>query len=297
MTLFKVGFLTITVLDIVDILLVTWLFIKLYAYFRGTRAGQMLVGIIIILLSSFVFRAIGMSGMTWIVDQVQTVWVVAFVILFQPELRRLMIYVGTTRFLERLFRVGSSSTIDAVVNSSIQLQQKGWGALIVLQRDAGLKNIKEAGTSIKAEASSPLLVSIFNPQSPLHDGAVIIQNNIIEAAQCILPLTESDMIDPELLPTTSILKENVERGNGMGFRILATSLDEKHSFSNCIFCGIFFGSASWAGGNNYYFSEAGLITRRNRVAKCRSTAPSTARVILLRVFPLTMTAAQLGAVS
>ena len=156
MTLFKVGFLTITVLDIVDILLVTWLFIKLYTYFRGTRAGQMLVGLIIILLSSFVFRAIGMSGMTWIVDQVQTVWVVAFVILFQPELRRLLIYVGTTRFLERLFRVGSSSTIDAVVNSSIQLQQKGWGGLIVLQRDTGLKNIKEAGTSVKAEVSSPL---------------------------------------------------------------------------------------------------------------------------------------------
>ena len=198
MTLFKVGFLTITVLDIVDILLVTWLFIKLYTYFRGTRAGQMLVGLIIILLSSFVFRAIGMSGMTWIVDQVQTVWVVAFVILFQPELRRLLIYVGTTRFLERLFRVGSSSTIDAVVNSSMQLQQKGWGGLIVLQRDTGLKNIKEAGTSVKAEVSSPLLVSIFNPQSPLHDGAVIIQNNIIEAAQCILPLTESDMIDPEM---------------------------------------------------------------------------------------------------
>ncbi len=185
MTLFKIGFLTITVLDIVDILLVTWLFIKLYTYFRGTRAGQMLVGLIIILLSSFVFRAIGMSGMTWIVDQVQTVWVVAFVILFQPELRRLLIYVGTTRFFQRLFRVGSSSTIDAVV-------------IIVLQRDTGLKNIKEAGTPVKAEVSSPLLVSIFNPQSPLHDGAVIIQNNIIEAAQCILPLTESDMVDPEM---------------------------------------------------------------------------------------------------
>ena len=105
MTLFKVGFLTITILDIVDILLVTWLFIKLYNYFRGTRAGQMLVGLIIILLSSFIFRAIGMSGMTWIVNQVQTVWVVAFVILFQPELRRLLIYIGTTRFFQRLFRV------------------------------------------------------------------------------------------------------------------------------------------------------------------------------------------------
>lgn len=198
MTIFKIGFLTITVLDIVDILLVTWLFIKLYTYFRGTRAGQMLVGLIIILLSSFVFRAIGMSGMTWIVDQVQTVWVVAFVILFQPELRRLLIYVGTTRFFQRLFRVGSSSTIDAVVKASIQMQERGWGAIIVLQRDTGLKNIKEAGTPVKAEVSSPLLVSIFNPQSPLHDGAVIIQNNIIEAAQCILPLTESDMVDPEM---------------------------------------------------------------------------------------------------
>ena len=198
MTLFKVGFLTITVLDIIDILLVTWLFIKLYNYFRGTRAGQMLVGLIIILLSSFIFRAIGMSGMTWIVNQVQTVWVVAFVILFQPELRRLLIYVGTTRFFQRLFRVGSSTTIDSVVDATTKLQEKGWGAIIVLQRDTGLKNIKEAGTHVKAEISSPLLVSIFNPGSPLHDGAVIIQNNIIESAQCILPLTESELIDPEM---------------------------------------------------------------------------------------------------
>ena len=78
------------------------------------------------------------------------------------------------------------------------MQEKGWGAIIVLQRDTGLKNIKEVGTPVKAEVSSPLIVSIFNPQSPLHDGAVIIQNNIIEAAQCILPLTESEMVDPEM---------------------------------------------------------------------------------------------------
>jgi diadenylate cyclase len=97
-----------------------------------------------------------------------------------------------------LFRVGSSTTIDSVVDATTKLQEKGWGAIIVLQRDTGLKNIKEAGTHVKAEISSPLLVSIFNPGSPLHDGAVIIQNNIIEAAQCILPLTESEMIDPEM---------------------------------------------------------------------------------------------------
>ena len=198
MILFKIGFLSVTIIDLIDILLVTWLFVKLYNYFRGTRAGQMLIGIIIIFISSFIFRAIGMSGMSWIINQIQTVWVVAFVILFQPELRRLLMYVSTTWFFQRLFRVGNSNTIEFVVEATMKLKQKGWGGIIVLQRDAGLKNIKEAGTPVKAEVSSPLLISIFNPTSPLHDGAVIIQNNIIESAQCILPLTESEMIDPDM---------------------------------------------------------------------------------------------------
>jgi len=198
MTLFELGFLTVTLLDAIDIFLMAWLFVKLYGYFKGTRAGHMLVGLVIILLSSFIFRAVGMRGMTWLIDQVQTVWVVAFVILFQPELRRLLIYVGRTRFFRRLFRVGTSTTIDAVVEACGQIRQRGWGALIVLQRDTGLKVIKEAGTPLKSEVSALLLTSLFNPSSPLHDGAVIIQNDVIESAQCILPLTESDLIDPDM---------------------------------------------------------------------------------------------------
>lgn len=198
MTLVKIGFLTISLVDILDVVLVAWLFVTLYHYFRGTRAGHMLVGLIIILIASFLSRAIGLSGMTWIVDQIQTVWVVAFVILFQPELRRLLIYVGSTRFFQKLFRVGSSTTVDAVVQAAKTLQERGWGAFIVLQRDTGLKSVKEAATPLKAEVSAPLLVSIFNPDSPLHDGAVIIQNDIIEAAQCILPLTENELVDPEM---------------------------------------------------------------------------------------------------
>lgn len=198
MTLFKIGFLTITLVDVIDILLVSWLFVKLYFYFKGTRAGHMLVGMVIILVTSFVFRAIGMSGMSWIIDSLQTVWVVAFVILFQPELRRLLIYVGRTRIFSKIFRVGTSKTIDSVVEASLSLKEHGWGGLIVLQRDTGLKSIKEAGTPLKAEVTAPLLVSLFNPSSPLHDGAVIIQNDVIEAAQCILPLTESELVDPDM---------------------------------------------------------------------------------------------------
>ena len=198
MVIFQIGFLTITLIDLIDLLLVSWLFFKVYIYFKGTRAGQMLAGLIFLMLSSFLFNAFGLSASSWLVNQFQTVWVVAFVILFQPELRRLLIYVGQTRFFQRIFRVGTSRTILSIVEASVQLQERDWGGLIVIQRETGLRSYKEQGTQLKAEVTAPLLVSIFNPTSPLHDGAVIIQNDIIDAAACILPLTESSMIDPEM---------------------------------------------------------------------------------------------------
>jgi diadenylate cyclase len=198
MVLFQIGFLTITLIDLIDLLLVSWLFFKVYIYFKGTRAGQMLAGLILLMFSSFLFNAFGLSASSWLVNQFQTVWVVAFVILFQPELRRLLIYVGQTRFFQKIFRVGTSRTILSIVEASIQLQERHWGGLIVIQRETGLRSYKEQGTQLKAEVTAPLLVSIFNPTSPLHDGAVIIQNDIIDAAMCILPLTESNMIDPEM---------------------------------------------------------------------------------------------------
>jgi diadenylate cyclase len=198
MTLIKIGFLTITLIDIVDLLLVSWVFYKVYIYFKGTRAGQMLAGLVFLMLASFLFNAFGLSASSWLVNQFQTVWVVAFVILFQPELRRLLIYVGQTRFFQRIFRVGTSRTILSIVEASLQLQERHWGGLIVIQKETGLRSYKEQGTQLKAEVTAPLLVSIFNPSSPLHDGAVIIQNDIIDAAACILPLTESKMIDPEM---------------------------------------------------------------------------------------------------
>mgnify|MGYP001490182577 CR=1 FL=1 len=179
MVLFQIGFLTITLIDLIDLLLVSWLFFKVYIYFKGTRAGQMLAGLIFLMLSSFLFNAFGLSASSWLVNQFQTVWVVAFVILFQPELRRLLIYVGQTRFFQRIFRVGTSRTILSIVEASVQLQERHWGGLIVIQRETGLRSYKEQGTQLKAEVTAPLLVSIFNPTSPLHDGAVIIQNDII----------------------------------------------------------------------------------------------------------------------
>ena len=198
MTIFKVGFLTFSLIDLIDITLVTWVFFKVYQYFKETRAGQMLIGLVILLISSFLFNSFGLSAMSWLVNQFQTVWVVAFVILFQPEIRRLLIYVGQTRFFQRIFKMGTSRSLEAIVDASLQLCHKGWGGLIVIQRETGLRSYKEASVQLKAEVSTPLLLSIFNPESPLHDGAVILQNTLIEAAGCILPLTESQMILPEM---------------------------------------------------------------------------------------------------
>ena len=155
MTLFKFGFLTLTLIDVIDIILVTWIFVKVYQYFRETRAGQMLIGLVILLISSFLFNSLGLSAMSWLVNQFQTVWVVAFVILFQPEIRRLLIYVGQTRFFQRIFMMGTSRSLEAVVEASLILAEKKWGALIVIQRETGLRSYKEAGTPLKAEVSTP----------------------------------------------------------------------------------------------------------------------------------------------
>ena len=197
-TLFKIGFLTITFIDLLDIVLVTWVFIKVYQYFKDTRAGQMLVGLVILLISSFIFNSFGLSAMSWLVNQFQTVWVVAFVILFQPEIRRLLIHVGQTKFFQGIFLVSTTRSVEALVESSLILSERKWGALIVIQRETGLRSYKDAGVLLKAEISAPLVVSIFNPESPMHDGAIILQNTLIEAAGCILPLTESQMILPDM---------------------------------------------------------------------------------------------------
>lgn len=196
--LFKLGFLPISLFDILDIMLVSWIFYTLYKYFQNTRAGQMLVGLVILLVITMLARLLNMSALSWLMRQVQTVWVVAFVILFQPELRRLLIYIGQTPVIRGIFRVTGSRTIDAIVEACQELAQRKWGGLIVVQRDSGLRSYKDKGTALAAEVSPELLISIFNPAAPLHDGAVIIQNEIIEAAQCILPLSESETLDPDM---------------------------------------------------------------------------------------------------
>ncbi len=190
-TLFRIGFLTFGFIDFLDIVLVSYIFYQLYLIMRRTRAIQMFLGLVLIFVVSFVAQTLNMQEMSWIFKNLSTVWLVAFIILFQPELRRVLTIMGQNRIV-RLFTKGQTSRVlEEVVKSVLELSQKGYGGLIVISRDTGLKTIVETGIRIQAIVSSSLLVSIFYPKSPLHDGAVIIQNDIIEAAKCILPLSRT----------------------------------------------------------------------------------------------------------
>jgi len=198
MELFRFGFLSFTLIDLIDILLVTYVFYKLYDIMRGTRASQMFVGLLLILVVSFVVGALGMKEMTWLVQSIAQVWVIAFVILFQPELRRLLIQLGQGRLVRRLFRMKTTRVIDEIAKAAEDLSRRRYGGLFVLQRDMGLRAVIESGVKLQSEATAELIVSIFFPRTPLHDGAIVINGNIIEAARCILPLTQNPNIDPSL---------------------------------------------------------------------------------------------------
>jgi diadenylate cyclase len=128
----------------------------------------------------------------------KTVWVIAFVIIFQPELRRALASLGQHRFLSRFFTVEETGVLPEIIKSVSRLAEKGIGAIIVLEKDMGLKNYIETGTKIDARLTAELVETIFSPTSPLHDGAVIVQNDRVAAAGCILPLTQDQRLSVSL---------------------------------------------------------------------------------------------------
>ena len=187
---FSLAFLSVRVYDVVDILAVSFILYSLYKVFKGTRAAQLLSGILILILLSVIVRWAELHGMSWLLSNLSTVWVIAVVILFQPELRRILIYLGQNPFVRYLFRVKNLAMVGEISEAIMTCQERKWGMLIVMEGEVGLKHIKEKSASINARVSAELLVTIFNPTSPLHDGAVVINHEVIESAKCILPLSE-----------------------------------------------------------------------------------------------------------
>ncbi|MCJ7553615.1 MAG: diadenylate cyclase CdaA [Ignavibacteriaceae bacterium] len=197
--IFKIGFLTITFIDVIDIALVSFIVYKLYTLLRGTIAAQIFVGLMIILLISFLSQAANLRAVSWLLKLLTDIWVIAFIILFQPEIRRLLVLLARNPFLKPFIKSDAPTATDIVAEAAFELAQQQHGALIVLITSAGIRGYAETGEPLNARLNKSLLTSIFYPRSPLHDGAVIIKDNIIEAARCTLPLSAHTKIDGESL--------------------------------------------------------------------------------------------------
>ncbi|MCJ8167201.1 diadenylate cyclase CdaA [Pontibacter sp. E15-1] len=201
--LFSIGFLEIELLDVIDILLVTVLLYQLYKLLTGSVALKIFLGLLSVYLLYLVVRAAGMELLTIILGQFMGVGVLAAIIVFQPEIRRFLLLIGkTTAFNnDRFFRSfpwrreqSEKLSLTPFIEASKTLAGKNTGALIVFAKSSELKYYAESGDLIDAVISKRLLMSIFNKNSPLHDGAVIISGNRIKAARCILPVSENQDI-------------------------------------------------------------------------------------------------------
>jgi len=186
------------VVDLIDILVVAFLFYRLFAMIKGTRAAQMFVGLVFIVIASIVAQWFRLNALNWIINSLKTVWVILFVILFQPELRAVLTHIGQNRLLRALIRVGEGGVLKEILGAVEEMGRERRGALIVIERDMGLRDYIETGTKLDATVTKELLETIFTPHSPLHDGAVVIRGDQISAAGCILPLSATAGLSPLL---------------------------------------------------------------------------------------------------
>lgn len=202
--LFKIGFLDISIVNIIDIALVSALLYQVYKLLKGSVAIKIFLGFLSIYLIYLLVRALRMELLSAILGQFMGVGVIAAIIIFAPEIRKFLLLIGRSSLLsddnvwkDMLFfwrkKDNSLFNISPIIDASKTLAGSNTGALMVISKSTELKFYAESGDILDAELSKRLLISIFNKYSPLHDGAVIIHNGKIKAARCILPVTEREV--------------------------------------------------------------------------------------------------------
>jgi diadenylate cyclase len=182
------SFLTVRPLDILDIILVAYIIYRIFHLMKGTRAVQIMFGLLALAVVAVAAQFYQLPGTSWLIASLKTVWVVAFVILFQPEIRNALAQLGRNRFLG-IFLKGDIRAIETVVRTCQGLLSRGHGAIIVMEKNDGLKNYTATGVELNARLSEQLLTSIFMPEGPLHDGAAILRGDSLLAAGCTLPVS------------------------------------------------------------------------------------------------------------
>ncbi len=179
------------VADIIDVAIVAFIIYHLLLLLRGRRAMGMLLSLFAIVVIGFFARWLQLDALNWLMSGLKGIWAIIFVILFQEELRRLLGQVGQARFFRSFVRFEEEEAIDTIVSAASAMSPKKIGCIIALEREARLTNYHQTGVVLNAPCVAGLLVSIFTPAAPLHDGAVIINGNQIVAARCTLPLSQN----------------------------------------------------------------------------------------------------------
>lgn len=198
---FSIGFLRVTLIDVIDIIIVAFVLYRLYGVMRGTIAGQIFIGLLLIIAVSFVSQTLDMKLLSWMLKTVSDIWVIALVILFQPELRRLLLLIGRNGLFTTYQRYDVNQVVDELVSAAEDLSLRRFGALVVVTRTTDLSLTFDTGVPIDSKLSKEMIVSIFNPKSPLHDGAVLVSGEQIRSARVILPLSASTRLSDVLLGT------------------------------------------------------------------------------------------------
>ena len=192
----------VTFWDVIDIMIVSFIVYEVLKLIRGTHAVQMAMGIALIVGLFYFSRGFQLETLNWLIRNVVGYLVFAAIVLMQGDIRRALVHIGRAPFF-RLFRrldrtTTDDDTVEELVVAATTLAAKRTGALIVVERSIGLRNFIESGIPLDARLTYDLLVSIFQPTSPLHDGAVIVQNDRVAAAACFLPLTVNPRLSREL---------------------------------------------------------------------------------------------------
>lgn len=188
-------------LALLDIGIIAYLIYRVLILVRGTRATQLMRGLALIVLAYWISGYIGLKATHWLFDKVWVALFVAIPIVFQPELRRALEQVGRGSFFRPVHTLPAEEehrTLEELVKATMALARNKTGALIVIERTTGLEDVIETGIRIEGLVTAEFLVNLFVPNTPLHDGAVIIRGSRVMAAGCFLPLAELHAVPPEL---------------------------------------------------------------------------------------------------
>lgn len=191
-------FSSISIIDILDVVLMAVIIYQLLKFFKHTKAMHVLKGVALLIIALAVAAWIGLPTVTWILSSVFTSGILVIVVIFQPELRRAFENLGRGHFIETEEKVNTDDIISEIVTVSDHLSRRRVGALMVFEQKSDLKDIIATGTVLDAKISAGLIENVFEPNTPLHDGAMILKGNKIVASGCFLPLSENNSIEKTL---------------------------------------------------------------------------------------------------